>query len=73
MWTGGRVAVMTNAKDPGVLAVTACTARGVTRDATVEPPLDRLAAVSIPLISSQGVVDLRPRHQEWLVQQDQAA
>lgn len=71
--TGGRVAVLTNAMDPGVLAVTACTARGQ----TVAPLSGRRWTAwrrgGISLISSQCVVDLRSRHQEWLVQQEQPA
>jgi len=57
---GNRVAVVTNAMDPGVLAAAACAASGLTVTPPSAPVLDALKAAGIPPVTSQGVVDLRP-------------
>ncbi len=57
---GSRVAIVTNAMGPGVLAAAACTAGGLTLEPLSEPTQDRLAAAGIPPIPAPGVGDLRP-------------
>jgi len=57
---GNRVAIVTNALDPGVLAAAACAGSGLTVAPLSAPALDRLLAAGIPLVQAQGVVDLRP-------------
>ncbi len=57
---GSRVAIVTNAIDPGVLAAAACTAAGLTVVPLSAPALSRLEAAGIPPVAAQGVVDLRP-------------
>ncbi len=57
---GRRVAIVTNALAPGVLAATACTAGGLTVAVLPAPTLARLSAAGIPPVPAQGVVDLRP-------------
>jgi len=57
---GDRVAIVTNAVDPGVLTAAACTASGLTAPPLSAPTLARLAAAGIPPVPAPGVVDLRP-------------
>jgi acyl-CoA synthetase (NDP forming)/GNAT superfamily N-acetyltransferase len=57
---GSRVAIVTNALDPGTLAATACARSGLTMAALSAPTLERLLAAGIAPVQAQGVVDLRP-------------
>ena len=57
---GSRVAIVTNAVDPGRLAAAASTASGLTVSSLSASTLDRLGAAGIPPLPAQGVVDLRP-------------
>ncbi len=57
---GSRVAIVTNAVDPGVLAAAACTAGGLTVAPLSASTQDRLTAAGIPPVPAPGVVDLRP-------------
>jgi acyl-CoA synthetase (NDP forming)/RimJ/RimL family protein N-acetyltransferase len=57
---GSRVAIVTNALDPGMLAAAACAGSGLTVAPLSAPTLDRLLAAGIPPVQAQGVVDLRP-------------
>jgi acyl-CoA synthetase (NDP forming)/GNAT superfamily N-acetyltransferase len=56
---GSRVAIVTNAIDPGMLTVAACAASGLTMAPLSSPTLDRLFAAGINA-AARGVVDLRP-------------
>ena len=57
---GNRVAIVTNALDPGVLAAAACAGSGLTVAPLSAPTLERLAAAGIAPARAPGVVDLRP-------------
>jgi acyl-CoA synthetase (NDP forming)/GNAT superfamily N-acetyltransferase len=57
---GSRVAVVTNALDPGVLAAAACSRSGLTMAPLSAPTLGALRAAGISPPRAQGVVDLRP-------------
>ena len=58
---GRRVAIVTNAMDPGRLAAAAGEARGLTVAALGAATLDRLAAAGVPHARAHGgVIDLRP-------------
>ena len=57
---GNRVAIVTNAMAPGVLAAAACTAGDLTMAPLSAPTLERLQAAAILPTGAAGVVDLHP-------------
>ena len=57
---GSRVAIVTNAMDPGMLAAAACAANGLATSQLSAAARSRLAAAGIPLPGTGGVVNLRP-------------
>ncbi len=58
--SGSRVAIVTNALDPGMLAAAACAGSELAVAQLSAPTLDRLLAAGIPPVRAAGVVDLRP-------------
>ena len=57
---GSRVAIVTNAMDPGMLAAAACAANGLAGSPLSAPARSRLAAAGITPPEAGVVVDLRP-------------